>query len=62
MIKKKVELDKELKIELENKIKNNTEDKVEINKDLLKKLSGLDEKLYYNKNLEEISFDLYYIS
>lgn len=36
--------------------------KVEIDKNRLEKLSNLDEKFYYNKNLEKYSINLYYIS
>ncbi len=36
--------------------------KVEIDKNKLEKLSNLDEKFYYNDDLEKYSIDLYYIS
>ncbi len=60
--KKKASLEEELKIEKENKIKEKkeSEEKIEIDKELLKQLSNLNEKLYYNKDLEELSLDLYY--
>jgi len=37
-------------------------EKIEINKDELAKLSNLDEKYYYNENLDSFSINLYYIS
>jgi len=37
-------------------------EKTEIDKDQLEKLSNLDEKFYYNEELERFSLDLYYIS
>ncbi len=48
-------------LEKKEKIKKATV-KIEINKDQLEKLSNLDEKFYYNNDLEKYTLNLYYIS
>lgn len=62
---KKIDFIKELYLnELKEKKKLAEEkfEKIEINKDELAKLSNLDEKYYYNENLESFSLNLFYIS